>query len=63
LTPSDFRAARVTLGLSARAMAEALGGVNPRTIRRWESGDRAIPPPVTVLVPRLLAEQAVRKAS
>ena len=61
MTPADFRAARKTLGLSARGIAAALSGdaarrINPRTIRRWERGDSPIPAPVATLLPRLIAE-------
>ena len=61
MTPADFRAARKTLGLSARGMAAALSGdaarrINPRTIRRGNWAIAALPAPVATLLPRLIAE-------
>lgn len=52
MTPAGFKEARHTLGLSARALAEALelGAHGGRTVRRWESGDSPIPGPVAVLM-------------
>lgn len=52
MTPAEFKAARSQLGLSARALAEALelGAHGGRTVRRWESGDSPISGPVAVLM-------------
>ena len=36
-SPSDVRAARAHLGLSAAALARALGMSDGRTVRRWET--------------------------
>lgn len=44
MTPTAFKAARVTLGLSQRQLAERLG-CTERTIRKWEKGERGIPGP------------------
>jgi hypothetical protein len=50
MTPAEFRAARHRLGLSAAAMARALGIGDGRTIRRYEAGECDIPGPVRRLV-------------
>ena len=42
MTAREFQAARRDLGLTIEALAERLG-VEPRTVRRWQSGDRKIP--------------------
>lgn len=49
MTPTDFKVARATLGLSASQMARALD-VHRATVSKWEAGERAIPGPVEVLV-------------
>ena len=61
MTPKQFKEARHTLGLSVAKMAEALSdpdgdstAVNPRTIRRWEAGEREISSPAIVEVYALL---------
>lgn len=46
MTPLEFRTIRLSLNLSCRRMALALGieGLwGDRTIRRWQSGERKIP--------------------
>lgn len=43
MTPSQFKAARHTLNLSAEGMADILN-VNARTVRRWEYEDGTRPP-------------------
>ena len=57
MKPAELKEARHRLGLSASKMAKALSDpdgdskpVNPRTIRRWESGVQDIPSPVVVAV-------------
>ena len=42
MTASEFQAARRALGVSIEGLAERLG-VEPRTVRRWQSGDRKVP--------------------
>lgn len=37
MTPTEFRAARHTLGLTLAQLARILN-VDPRTVRRWEAG-------------------------
>lgn len=61
MTPQQFKSARHALKLSARGMARALSDpdtperqVNPRTIRRWESGEQDIPGPAVVAVTMML---------
>lgn len=61
MTPSELRALREALGITADALATVLGVSGGRTVRRWEAGDRAIPGPVAVLL-RAIGENAdVRK--
>lgn len=61
MTPDEIRDARGTLGrmwgkdrpLSAAELARALGlsGIAPgRSVRRWETGERAIQPTAAVLI-------------
>jgi DNA-binding transcriptional regulator YiaG len=50
MTPAELKAARHTLGLSAAALARAVGVASERTVRRWEAGSRDIPGPVVRLV-------------
>ena len=54
MTPSDIRATRETLGLSAQDFA-ALLGVTTRTVYRWEDGTREIPEPTVRLLMAKLA--------
>jgi predicted transcriptional regulator len=49
LTPTQFKTIRHKLGLSISQMADAIG-VDERTIRRYESGDREIGKPVQILL-------------
>jgi DNA-binding transcriptional regulator YiaG len=66
MTPTELKAARRTLGLSQRALAVALSDpdnpqghqVNPRTIRRWETGLQ-IPGPVIRCVRYMLADSSL----
>lgn len=46
MTPTEFKNARNTLGLSAAGMASlwGMGANGGRTIRRWESGDVPVNP-------------------
>ena len=41
MTASAFQAARHALGMTIEALAERLG-VEPRTVRRWQSGERKV---------------------
>ena len=58
MTPMQFKDARIALGLSQNAMAEALGLKTSRAIRQFESGDREISGPVAKLVTMLLEHQS-----
>lgn len=59
MSPADIKAARKRLGLSARALAEALNlGVHGgRTVRRWESGETPISGPAQVAITLLLEKR------
>ena len=61
MTPSDLRATRHALGLSAAGLATLLGVQDGRTVRRWEAGEREIPGPVHVLLDSILQSRAVRR--
>jgi DNA-binding transcriptional regulator YiaG len=52
VTPHELKAARHQLGLTQHQLA-ALLDADPRTVRRWENDERAIPGSVGILV-RLL---------
>lgn len=54
MTPLEFKAARLALGLSQKEMAEALRVASEATIRSWESGRRPISGPVSVAVELML---------
>lgn len=49
MTPSEFVEIRKRLGLSIAEIAEKLR-LDPRTIRRYEAGDRKVPGPVMALL-------------
>ena len=53
MTASAFKAARHALGMTIEALAERLG-VEPRSVRRWQSGEREIPGPVVTALGLLL---------
>lgn len=46
MTPQRCRECRARLGLSLQGMADVLSIEDPRLIRRWENGQRPIPPEV-----------------
>lgn len=56
MTPAELRSARAKLGLSAAKLAKALrlGADGGRTVRRWESGENAVPGPAQVAVEMML---------
>lgn len=54
MTATQFKDARIALGLSQNAMAEALGLKTSRAIRQFESGERDVSGPVAKLVELLL---------
>jgi DNA-binding transcriptional regulator YiaG len=57
MTPSAIRAARRQLGLSVTQFAAALG-VQPQTVRRWQSGIREPSVQTVMLIERLVTERA-----
>lgn len=54
MTPKQFQAAIDRLGLSQVGAAK-LVGADPRTARRWASGERSVPEPVAILLRLMLA--------
>ena len=61
LTPAEFTAIRLRLGLPRSGMAKALRS-DHRTIARWENGERPIPGPVVVAMALLAPSEAMVKA-
>lgn len=61
MTPTELKSIRHALGLSAGGFASLVRVQSGRTVRRWESGERDIPGPVTVLCEALIASAAVRR--
>src|SRR6516225_6678264 len=57
MAPAEFHEALGTLGLAQQRVAQ-LFGVGPRSVRRWQYGERRVPCGVRILV-RLLADGAV----
>ena len=57
MKPSEFKDARISLGLSQSKMASALGLKTSRAIRQFESGEREVSGPVAKLVDMLLAQK------
>lgn len=56
MQPNDMKAARLSLGMSQRQLAETLrmGLDGGRAVRRWESGDRPISGPASVAIEAML---------
>lgn len=61
MTPTEFRAARGALGLTAEALARVLQVQGSRTIYKWESGERGVPGPVSVLMGLMIELASVRR--
>lgn len=61
MTPTELKAARQALGLTAERFAHLVQVESGRTVRRWEAGDREIPGPVRVLVWLIMSNASVRK--
>ena len=62
MTPDELKSIRYALGLSITGLANALSDpdhkpVNPRTVRRWETGEQDIQSPVAVALRLLLREK------
>ena len=55
MTPAELKAARRRLGLTQRALGEALG-VSRVTIARWEAGLHPLPRAVGLLLNRMLKD-------
>jgi DNA-binding XRE family transcriptional regulator len=63
MTGDRLREVREMLGLTQASLARFLGGVNVRTVRRWESESDAYPIPVAVSVAlELMVEYRVSPA-
>jgi transcriptional regulator with XRE-family HTH domain len=65
MTPGEFKAARVKLGLTQTEFAKVFQ-VSPRAVGGWEQGERngrkhAIPPVVALLVRAALKHQTLRR--
>jgi DNA-binding transcriptional regulator YiaG len=56
MTPTTFRCIRHGLGLSQRGLAARLRVEDVRTIRRYETGERKISGPVSLLMEMWAAE-------
>ena len=56
VTPAEFRAALTDLSLSQVGFAR-IARVDPRTVRKWAAGERAVPGPVVVLLELLAAQK------
>lgn len=51
MTPAEMKKARAKLGdLKTAELAQIIGIRWDRTVRKWESGERAIPEPVAMLL-------------
>jgi DNA-binding transcriptional regulator YiaG len=61
---TEFKAARLALGVSASQLARMLqlGDHGGRTVRRWEADERPVPGPVAVLI-NLFLEKSNRKSA
>jgi DNA-binding transcriptional regulator YiaG len=57
MTPAQFVQARAALGMTQRQLAEALrlGEDGGRAVRRWETGDRPVSGPVSLVIEALLS--------
>ena len=42
MTNHQFKTLRLSLNLTQRGMADAMGGINYRTVQRFESGEQPI---------------------
>jgi transcriptional regulator with XRE-family HTH domain len=61
MTPTELRAARHALDLTAAGFAQVTG-VDERTVRRWEAGERSVPPCVAIIARLALEIPQVREA-
>ena len=59
MTPAEMKKARAKLGdLKTAELAQIIGIRWDRTVRKWESGERAIPEPVAILI-RMFVENPI----
>jgi len=58
MTPATFRATLAALGYTQSGFAK-IARVDARTVRKWASGDRAVPGPVVVLL-EMLVKAAIK---
>lgn len=64
MTPAELRAARKTLGLTQRGLAEALRlseKNGDRSVRIWEQDGNTVPGPVQVAVEMMLEQNRPEK--
>lgn len=55
MTPAQFRAALDRLGLSQVGAAKLFGYSDGRVVRRYISGERAVPAPLAILLRLMIA--------
>lgn len=58
MTSAKLRSARERLGMTQQQLADALG-VDLRTIRRWENGEREIPPLLSASAAKMILRLSV----
>lgn len=61
MTPVDLKLIRKSLGLTAEAFARLVRVESGRTVRRWESGERDIPGPVSVIAEAIRDSELIRR--
>jgi len=61
MTPTEFRGILDCLGLT-QAEAARLLGANERTVRRWATAERSVPPAVVILL-RMMFLQLIEPAA
>lgn len=54
MNPKDFKRSREALGFTQETLAATLRS-DPRSVRRWEGGERKVPGPVSVLMELLVS--------
>ncbi len=54
MTPGQLDASLKTLDFTRLAFGAVVGGYQPRTVYRWLTGQRPVPPAVAVLVEAML---------
>jgi transcriptional regulator with XRE-family HTH domain len=59
MTKEEFKAARLSLGLSQAELAEALGKSTPRMVVHYEAGTVKVPKSVKLMMDRLLKEKGL----